>query len=570
MRYRFYESRLRDTDTRYWWEEEGSSRSYNRVKLDGEKYLDANGVVSLKVFAGNYPYDREITLEATVIDESNVSITARKKVRVGRGEYYIKINPLQNFFAGSDQKKVNIKTLTHTGKAISAPVKIALYRYIWKPYQRVYVHEGQPRFEKRLTTNRKGEAELKLPAKFADFGEYDIVATSFDRRRNRITASRVIWVYNPFGSRVASRFRNLELSVNKSTLKGAGNVTALLKSRFTDGYVCLTLEGRDVYYSKVVKMKGNVMPVVLPVKNSYAPNFYISAVMQRKRALFRSVKSINIPVKGTTLNVALKPEKEVYLPGQKINIAVKTTDSGGKPVAADLSLAAVDEAIYSIRRDHTPKMKDFFYTKISNWVLTSYSYPINILAGAGKEGKVKVREKFEDTAYWKSNVRTDQKGQATVSFTLPDNLTTWRLTARGHDLTGRVGESRKKFLVTQDLIARIGKPRFFVEGDELSLLGIINSNTNRGLPEIKSTFKVNGGKSRLTPPGHFLCPPSVLQEIVTSLRYPRKKRNWFFVSMHLRTAGQRMPSVLRSPWKSGVPPSNFLVLVIWRRIKVLP
>jgi len=507
VRYRFYESRLRDTDTNYWWEEGRSSSSYNRVRLDGEKYLDKNGIISLKLFAGNYPYDREITLEVTVIDESNVSITARKKVRIGRGEYYIKINPKQNFFAGSDKKKVTIKTLTHTGKPIKAPVKIQMYRYIWKPYQRVYIHEGRPRYEKRITTNKKGEAVIELPAKFADYGEYDIVASSFDRRRNRITASRVIWVYNPQGGRVASRFRNLELSVNKDTLKSEGTITALLKSRFSGGYVCLTLEGRDIYYSKVVKMKGNVMPVTLPVKAGYAPNFYISAIMQRKRALFRSMKNINIPVKGTTLKVSLKPEKPVYLPGDKAKIHLVTTDGDGKPVAADLSLAAVDEAIYSIRRDHTPAMKNFFYTKISNWVLTSYSYPISILAGAGKEGKIKVREKFEDTAYWKSNVRTNRRGRATVSFTLPDNLTTWRLTARGHDLTGRVGESKKKFLVTQDLIARIGKPRFFIEGDRLSLLGIVNSNTNRGLPKVSSTFRVDGKEVKASKQRAISLPP---------------------------------------------------------------
>ena len=219
VQYRFYERKLQDSDTNYWWEEGGSGGgSYNRLRLDGAKYLDSNGIVSLKLQAGNYPYDREITLEATVIDESNVSITSRKTVRVGRGEFYIKINPEQNFFSSSEKKKVNIRTLKHSGEPVSANVKIELFRYIWKPYQRVYVHEKRPRFSKRVTTDSKGTGSLELPAKFADFGEYDIVATGFDRRDNRITASRIVWVYNPSGAgAVASRFRNLELSVNKSS-----------------------------------------------------------------------------------------------------------------------------------------------------------------------------------------------------------------------------------------------------------------------------------------------------------------------------------------------------------------
>ncbi|PKL40523.1 MAG: hypothetical protein CVV44_02655 [Spirochaetae bacterium HGW-Spirochaetae-1] len=497
VRYRFYENKLNDADNQYWFDgESGDSGSYNRLRLDGEKYLDENGIASLKLFSGNFPYDREVTLEATVIDESNVSITSQKTIRVGRGEFYIKINPRQNFFASGDKKEVAIKTMTQTGKPISANVKVELYRYIWKPYQRVYVHESRPRFSERVTTNSKGEASIELPARFAESGEYDIITSSFDRRSNKIEASRIILVYNPSGGEVSSRFRNLELSVSDTVFEKPGEVTCLIKSRFSDAYVCVTLEGRDIYYSRVVKMTGNITPVTIPVREEYAPNFYINAVMQRKRALYTVSENISIPVKETTLKVSITPKKEVYLPGDTAEVTVKTTDEKGNPIRADLSLAAVDEAIYSIRYDHTPKMKDFFYTKISNWVLTSYSYPITLLAGAGKDGKVKVRQKFDDTAFWNGIIRTDEKGMALVSFKLPDNLTTWRLTARGHDRKGRVGEELKKFLVTQDLIARLGKPRFFIEGDAISLLGIVNSNTQRGLEHIKTEMKVNDATVR--------------------------------------------------------------------------
>ena len=95
FRYRFYEKRLRDTDTRYWWEDDyGSTGYYSRIKLEGEKYADDNGIAVLRLHVGNYPYDREIALEVTAIDKSNVSITSRKSVKVGRGAFYIKINPV--------------------------------------------------------------------------------------------------------------------------------------------------------------------------------------------------------------------------------------------------------------------------------------------------------------------------------------------------------------------------------------------------------------------------------------------------------------------------------------------
>jgi alpha-2-macroglobulin len=492
VKYRFYETRLRDTDTSYWWEEDyGTTDTYNRIILEGEKYADNEGIAVLRLHAGNYPYDREITCEATVVDRSNVSISSSNKVRVGRGEYYIKIDPAQQFFSSGAKKEVTIRTLTHTGKPFSTRVKVELYRYIWKPWERVYVHDSKPLFSEQATTDNKGVAVVSLPKQFTFYGEFDLVVNGVDRKDNVITASRVIWIYSTEGAQVASRFKNLELSINTSELAKPGEVTCLVKSCFTDAYVCLTLEGRDVYESKVIKMTGNIMPVTFSVKSEYAPNLYVTASMQRKRALYTASVGISLPVHDTELGISIETDRPKYKPGEKATVVLKAVDSSGKPVRADLSLAAVDEAIFQIRYDHTPLMKDFFYNKISNWVLTSYSYPITLLAGASKVLNVKVREKFEDTAFWMAKLRTDDDGTARTSFILPDNLTTWRLTARGHDRSGRVGEKRSTFLVTQDLIARIGKPRFMVEGDNLNLIGIVNSNTDRGLKQVDTVFKAD-------------------------------------------------------------------------------
>ncbi len=497
IKYRFYENRLRDTDTTYWWEEDyGPGETYNRIKLEGERYLDDNGVAALRLSCGSFPYDREITLEATIVDRTNVSITSRASVKVGRGDFYIKINPTQAFFADDERKIVEIRTIAHDGTPVSAPVELKVLRYIWKPWQRVYVHDKAPVFERKFNTDAKGFYRLELPKKFDLYGEFDILATASDRKENLITASRVVWVYSSLGARVDSRFKNLELSVDRSTLDRPGEVTCLLKSRFPDAYVCLTVEGRDVYEKRVVRMNGNVMPVKMLIKEEYAPNCFITATMQRGRALFTGTAGVTLPDADTRIMISIAPAKEKYMPGEKATVRLKVDDENGRPLRADLSLGVVDEAIYSIRRDHTPKMLDFFYAKISNWVLTNYSYPITMLAGAAKDGKVKVREKFEDTAFWKANIRTGDDGRAEVSFDLPDNLTTWRLTARGHDPAGRVGERTAELLVTQDLIARLGKPRFMVEGDTVGLVGIVNSNTTRGLPDVATELKADGSTVR--------------------------------------------------------------------------
>ncbi len=492
VKYRFFESRLRDRDTGYWWDGEGEERpSYNRVKLEGEKQVDENGIAILSLSAGSQPFDREITLEASVTDRSNVTISSKKSVKVGRGEYYIRIRPERNFFTDDEPAKLSIETTTHTGEAVARQVKVQVFRYIWRPLQMVYVHEPRPVFERNVATDARGKFDLTLPL-LPSTGQFDIVATGTDRRNNEITGSRVVWFYRGDGGDAASRYKNLELSVDRTKLDGPGKVTCLVKSRFPDSHVCLTLEGRDVYESKVIKLKGHTGTARFDITPAHAPNLFVVASMQRDRALYTVKEGVTLPAEDTALAISIEPERETYLPGEKASVRLRVTDSKGAPVRADLSLACVDESIFQIRPDATPRMNDAFYARLSNWVLTAYSYPITLLAGAIKSMLMQLRERFEDTAFWRADIRTGSDGTASVSFTLPDNLTTWRLTARGHDREGRVGEAKKQIMVTQDLVARIGRPRFLTEGDTVGLIGIVNSNTKRDLAGVSTEFRADG------------------------------------------------------------------------------
>ncbi|HOP62203.1 MAG TPA: carboxypeptidase regulatory-like domain-containing protein [Spirochaetota bacterium] len=495
VKYRFFERKIQSSDDPMA-DEYNSRSSYSRMKLEGEKYTDANGNTLLKIAAGNYPYDREITLEASVTDKSNVTITSSRTVKVGRGEFYIKITPEENFFGAKSEKRVTVTALTHSGKPVSTSLELNLLKYIWKPVQRVYVHDTRPYFTKKITTDKKGRAEFRLPSDFTAYGEFDLTAAGTDARGNSITGSKIIWIYNDAGGDSESKFRNLELTVNKSELSGPGEITCLIKSRFKDSYALVTLEGRDLYEYRVIKMSKNIMPVKFKIDRKLAPNLFVRCAMQRGRALYTAESEVAIPVEDVKLNLALKPDKEKYSPGETIRIKMKITDEKGSPVSADVSLAAVDESIFMIRSDNTPEISGYFYSKISNWVLTAYSYPITLLAGAGKDAQVKVRKDFKDTAFWKAGIKTDRNGEAEISFKAPDNLTTWRLTARGHDIKGRMGEARKKFLSTQDIIARLGKPRFLVEGDRAGIIGIINNNTDSGIEKISTDLKIDGKKVR--------------------------------------------------------------------------
>ena len=64
---------------------------------------------------------------------------------------------------------------------------------------------------------------------------------------------------------------------------------------------------------------------------------------------------------------------------------------------------------------------------------------------------------------------TDERGAAMVSFTWPDDLTTWRATTRGWTADAQIGNASKEVVTHKDLLVRLQAPRFFVERDQVVL-----------------------------------------------------------------------------------------------------
>lgn len=90
-----------------------------------------------------------------------------------------------------------------------------------------------------------------------------------------------------------------------------------------------------------------------------------------------------------------------------------------------------------------------------------------------------IRSDFRDSAYWSPSVKTDSSGVGTVEFKLPDNLTSWKVTARAISADSKVGATTQETETSQDLIARLAAPRFATQGDDLILSGIIHNYTDK-------------------------------------------------------------------------------------------
>jgi uncharacterized protein YfaS (alpha-2-macroglobulin family) len=182
-----------------------------------------------------------------------------------------------------------------------------------------------------------------------------------------------------------------------------------------------------------------------------------------------------------SLDVAISTHKPVYGPGEQITVNVDVKNRDGQPVEAEVSLALVDEAIFSLSNELTKPIFQAFYGPRSLSVDTFDSMrPYReIMAGGrgggGDEMASAPRRDFPDTAAWYPVLVTDENGHSSITFDLPDNLTSWRLTAKAITLNHQVGEGRANIETKKDLVLRPFLPRVLTTGDQTELSVMVHN-----------------------------------------------------------------------------------------------
>ncbi|MGD9580026.1 MAG: MG2 domain-containing protein [Vampirovibrionia bacterium] len=459
-----------------------------KVDLNNDKYYSYSDSMAQKY-----------KVEAEVTDISRKVTTGSNSFDVVSGKYAVFIESKSYVTTPGKDLKVNVSAIDFDKKNVSVPVKLELQSWEWNREEWEY---SNPRVVSttEVHTDDKGKAVATLSVpKNANTSNYKIVAYSKDNLGNIITAVDYVWVsdYDYNDDENSNVQPKLQMTFDKKVYQYGDKAKVMLVSPVKDVQALVCMEGTELFNCKVIDMKSNTYVFDLPIEKKYIPNAYLSVVIVGKNRQYYSLsKMVKVSPDIQFLNIDVKADKSRYKPQDKATFDIKVTDHDGKPVKAELSAAVVDESIFAIRDDSTPNIRKFFFNKKANYVQTSYSFYKRYSAG-GEKIQPHLRKDFKDTAYWNANLVTDDKGEAKVTFTIPDNLTTWRLTLRGITTDTKVGSAIDKILVTQDIIVRLALPRFYTVGDKAILASIVHNYTDDKQDiqvklELPDNFKVAG------------------------------------------------------------------------------
>ena len=474
--------------------EEGYSDygGYGEYVSDGELRTDANGEATIEFPADwpqpskedGYDSDQQFTVSVIVTDKAGAEATGDSSAIVTRGEFGIEVSPEAYVVTPGSRVSVDLTAMDYDKRPVKRqPITVTLVRQSWSD-------EGEMTLdtldEQRVTTNGAGKASVRLPVKRT--GSLRITARSEDSRGNDIVTND--YLYSCSASADEGDFGpvgEVEIVLDKTSYAPGDMAKALILTRKPGGTALLTVEGDRIYDVRAVQLKGTSTTVAIPIRAEYRPNFYVAVSYIKDKRVRNAEDHAKVSVKAQALRVSIQPNKRKYEPGEKTDYRVKVTDAKGAPVSAQLSLGVVDEAIYAIEPDTTTPILDFFYSHRENRVRTSDSMPQIYLSDPDKAGaplgdaqmKIRVRKRFLDTAYWNPSIVTDANGEARVSFSFPDNLTTWRATVRGITASTMCGQAVSSVISQQPMLVRLEMPRFMVQQDTTTLSAIVHNYTGR-------------------------------------------------------------------------------------------
>ena len=103
-----------------------------------------------------------------------------------------------------------------------------------------------------------------------------------------------------------------------------------------------------------------------------------------------------------------------------------------------------------------------------------------------EESSPSLRENFNETAFFFPNLRTEEDGSSTFTFTLPDAITRWKLMTLAYTKEGQTGGKEYSFTASKPVMIMADMPRFMYDIDTLWLVAnVINTGDEAVTPKAK-------------------------------------------------------------------------------------
>jgi len=451
-----------------------------------------------------------LTWRGTVTAPSEQQISDRTTATLHPGRFYVGLKPSTSFMDLTQDStlSVDVVTVDPNGAPVAdRDVSVELVRIQWNSVREVGA-DGRLRWRSERTeevvrsasvTTKPGQASrlrMIVPAG----GQYRLRATSQDVRGNAIRTET--YLYASGEGYVAWQRDNddrIDLVPEKTDYAPGETARLMVQSPYEEATALITVEREGILQSRVTTLEGSTPMVEVPIKDSYLPNIHVSVILLKGRTAppkagsdpgapsFKiGYASLSVDPDQKHLRVDLEADQEQYRPGEEVTVDLQLTNAAGDGVPGEIAFSAADAGVLDLIGYRLPDPFNTFYGSRPLGVTTaetrgalveqrSYGQKAEDVGGGGTMQKSEVREDFRPLAHWAPAVQTDDDGEASITFELPQSLTTFRLMASALTENHTFGAEQTDIVVTKPLVQTPALPRFARIGDRFSA-GVLVTN----------------------------------------------------------------------------------------------
>lgn len=219
--------------------------------------------------------------------------------------------------------------------------------------------------------------------------------------------------------------------------------------------------------------------ISLTMKEQYLPNVYFAGAYFDGRHVYSiDPHNVSYDYSGKELTLTIGTDKESYQPGETAQVTLTAVDAQGNPAAGAACVGVVDEAVFSLCSqsvDLAGQLYGSIYAPYLRQAASYRSYDLkeipNTPEGASDTGggaDAYLRKTFVDTADFQT-VALGADGKGTVTLKLPDNVTSWRITALSVTSDLKAGNVASQAVATLPFYLNAVVTDSYLTGDDLSM-----------------------------------------------------------------------------------------------------
>ncbi len=509
----------------WFWPEE--TPSFDTDVLQRDLALDAQGKTSLDVSVpSDLPFPMTYTVDMDATDVSHLSVADSKTFLALPAGAAI---GLSSDYVGSSGTPMVIHAIVAdaSGHAIAGrSIHLELQKMTFtSATQQIEGGESAQQAIKYETidsadaTPGEKAAEVKLTPR--DSGPYRVRANFSDAKTDAGATDIQVFAYGAGEADWGQSDPNaVAVELDKKSYAVGDTANALVASPFSKADVYFEVVRGDTLYHTIVRGAGGSTRVPFKITPDMLPNAAVLAVVVRRGPALGSLKPgsldtlsragmapFDVDVAQRYLTLGISPQSATVAPGRPQRVDFTLSRKNGGPVAGEIVAMVVNDAILQLSGYRLPDLVTTIFA----------AQPISLMLGDNREGAVlktqtppaekgfgygggflagaagtRVRTAFLPTAYY-GVLKTDASGRTSASFTMPDDLTTWRVMAVAvgdDDAHFATGDST--FVATQPLIANPLLPQFARTGDSFDAGVSISNQTGAG-GALALVLKLGGG-----------------------------------------------------------------------------